>query len=113
MENENFMDIEHPARKIASEITNFLNNYNSKEDELVKAMSYEHRTLQQNFTRLALRWLEHCANLPSTHYDLRNEASHNISKEMVDAWIKFKMNGALTEEYLKSKGLPSKWLPTI
>ena len=46
------------AKELTSEITNYLNTYGDKSVEFNEAMSREHRTLQQNFTRLCLAWIE-------------------------------------------------------
>ena len=70
------------AKKLTNEITNFLNTYGDKSEDFNKAMSSEHRTLQQNFTRLCLSWIEHCA---SDDYwtDGRNESSKKVSKDIL------------------------------
>lgn len=45
-------------------------------------LSNHHRTMQQNFTRMCVSWLEHLASQDS--FDNRNEASVRIAKEFVD-----------------------------
>ena len=50
------------ARELTNLITNHLNTYGDKSEAFNEAMSREHRTLQQNFTRLCLKWLEHVAS---------------------------------------------------
>ena len=45
----------------------------------VKAMSSQHRTFQQDFTRLAVAWLEACAS-DEYRFDGRNEGSHEVGK---------------------------------
>ena len=57
----------------------------------VERMSREHRTLQQTFTRLCIKWLQHLSQ--TEHYDLRNEASvefaKSIKRELDNAAIPF------------------------
>jgi hypothetical protein len=70
------------SKKLADEITNYLNTFGGKSEEFNNAMSTEHRTLQQNFTRLVLGWIEHVASDEYRH-DGRNEASHNTCKQLM------------------------------
>lgn len=49
----------------------------------VAAMSREHRTLQQGFTRLVVAWILDLAK--REHYDLRNEASVMLAKKIVES----------------------------
>jgi len=74
------------AEKLTNEITNYVNSFSSKSEEFTEAMSREHRTLQQSFTRLCLKWIEHCASDEYRH-DPRNEASHDICKTIVESFI--------------------------
>lgn len=95
--------------EVVEQITDYVNKFSSNPKEFVKQMSMEHRTLQQSFTRLVFQWLEHCAS-PDYRYDGRNEATHQISKEVIDAFSKFK------EEQLPAhwRGVkPSEFLPLI
>ena len=43
----------------------------------------EHRTIQQNLTRFCIEWLKVCAS-EDYGYDGRNEASHEVAKELLD-----------------------------
>jgi predicted YcjX-like family ATPase len=72
--------------ELADTITNGLNSMMFDEKEFVKAMSNEHRTLQQKFTRLALNWIEHLAELDPKRTDARNEASRKTSKHLIDCF---------------------------
>ena len=45
-------------------------------------MSYEHRTLQQQFTKLCIAWLKELAETES--YDLRNEESIKFAQSIKD-----------------------------
>jgi hypothetical protein len=73
------------AEETVNTVTDFLNtfSFNENSDKFIHHMNVEHRTLQQNFTRLCLRWLENCASDEYRH-DLRNKGSHDISKQLVD-----------------------------
>lgn len=77
------------AEETVQTMTDFVNNFSMNPTEFIEAMSREHRTLQQSFTRLVFMWIEHCATDEYRH-DLRNEATHRISKEVVDAFAKAK-----------------------
>lgn len=97
------------AEQVVTILTDFVNNFNSDEEGFIQAMSREHRTLQQSFTRLVLKWIEFCAN-EKYHFDRRNEATHTVSKDMVEAFSKFK------EEQLPAHWKdvkPSEFIPYI
>lgn len=51
-------------------------------EEFVNEMASQHRTCQQDFTRLCLAWLEHIAQ--NDRHDLRNEASVQLAKAVVN-----------------------------
>jgi hypothetical protein len=89
--------------EIQKEISNFVNSYGNRSsgEEFCKLMSNDHRTLQQNFTRLCLQWLETVAS-DDYRTDGRNEASKNIAQELIGNFQKEKCNI-----------LPSKYLPNI
>lgn len=67
-------------------ITDYLNNRNAR--YIVMGMAQEHRTLQQNFTRLCVAWLEHLASLQDGQFDLRNQASVELARKLAqtDVW---------------------------
>ena len=71
------------AEEAVKFISNFVNNMNLDREGFVQGMANEHRTLQQEFTGLCLNWLQHLASLPEGRYDLRNEASVKIAKEIM------------------------------
>ncbi len=100
------------AKELTNEITNYLNTYGDKSEEFNDAMSREHRTLQQNFTRLCLAWIEHCAS-DDYHYDGRNEASHNTSKVILEGFGKVQADKGYNGEMLKFMSKLSGHLPTI
>lgn len=43
----------------------------------------EHRTIQQSLTRFCVEWLRVCAS-DNYGYDGRNEASHEVAKQLLD-----------------------------
>ena len=45
-------------------------------------MSFEHRTLQQAFTKLCIAWLKHLSE--REHWDLRNESSVTMAKDVME-----------------------------
>lgn len=92
--------------ELADKITTGLNSMLFDEKEFVEAMSKEHRTLQQKFTRLALTWVEHLAELDPKFSDARNEASLKTSKHLIEC---FK---ACANEDMKNFK-PSDFLPHI
>ena len=75
------MDEMH-IENIVTSISNFVNKYDYNEDRSLfcKRFSIEHRTLQQNFTKLCLAWINHLSN--QDMYDPRNEASVKVCKEI-------------------------------
>lgn len=70
------------TQELVKQITSFVNTYSLDPLAFIEAMEKEHRTLQQSFTKLCLLWLENCAS-DAYRYDGRNEASHNISAELI------------------------------
>lgn len=96
-------------KKLVSEITNFVNSYSIKSDEFIEAMSREHRTLQQSFTRLCLKWIEYCAS-DEYKYDARNQASHEIAGMLIELW-QYEKN--IAQYSPPHYGGPSNYLPFI
>lgn len=90
------------AQEVVNNVTDYLNSFSNKNAEFIKEMNREHRTLQQSFTKLCLEWLENCAS-EDYHFDGRNEASHKVSKEVVEGFRDAK--GTMSK--------PSEWLPCI
>lgn len=89
-----------PTGKEAAEfMSNFVNQLgNSKElKDFVEAMSCEHRTLQQDFTKLCFLWIQNLAaredNKPGClGFDARNEASVIAAKKIVASTDKYGFN---------------------
>ena len=72
-------------KDIVEEISNYVNSYSSDYKEFARLMSYEHRTLQQNFTKLCIAWLKELSE--TENYDLRNEASVEFAKSIKDKLV--------------------------
>ena len=68
----------------AQKVAEMLNSFTFDYEGFCKAMSYEHRTLQQSFTRLCIHWLCTCAS-DEYRYDGRNEASHEVAKALIES----------------------------
>lgn len=75
-------DDENMTKRLVVEITDFVNSYSLDQDQFNQTMSREHRTLQQSFTRLCLKWIEHVAS-DEYRTDGRNEASHDICDKLI------------------------------
>ena len=74
------MSNETRNKETARAFTNALNAFGIDYQGIAQAMLGEHRTLQQNFTRLCKEWL--IAVGESEWYDGRNEASHELGKKL-------------------------------
>jgi len=99
--------------ELVQALTNYVNNYASNKSEVFNAsMSNEHLTLQQSFTKLCLGWIEHVASRDYRH-DLRNEASHVISKTLMDLFKEHQAKEGFTGITLDMMSKPSKHLPLI
>ena len=61
----------------------YVNGSSHEMPEFCVLMGREHRTLQQSFTRLCLKWIHH-ASKDSYGTDPRNEYSKKTAKEIVD-----------------------------
>ena len=77
------------SNKTTQEVVNALSNFangmmQSHGNEFIQCMAREHRTLQQSFTGLCLKWLTHLASLKEFEYDGRNEASVKLAKEIME-----------------------------
>lgn len=67
----------------AETISNMLNSLGFSPELLCAEMVKDHRTIQQNFTRLCFEWIKTCASDEYRH-DERNRASHIKCKYIVD-----------------------------
>lgn len=67
----------------ANEVSNMLNSLGFVPELFCAEMRKDHRTIQQNFTRLCFEWIKTCAVDDYPHDD-RNRASHVKCKAIVD-----------------------------
>lgn len=72
------------SRRAQGEVSDMLNKFGFDNKSFCEAMTHDHRTIQQNFTRLCLEWIKTCASDDYAH-DERNRASHVKCKAIVDA----------------------------
>ena len=107
-----FLTKEQAAKVIAEKITDYVNSFSDKSEEFNNAMSNQHRTLQQSFTKLCLKWLEHCAT-NEYRFDGRNEGAHQVSSELIKLFKEAKEREGWTGASLEQVGKPSTWLRMI
>ena len=97
------------AKELVEKITDFVNSYSLKSEQFNEAMSREHRTLQQSFTRLCLKWIEYVAS-DEYRTDGRNEASHEICAQLLKG---FNLAGIRKDGTSDFNYKPSGYLPLI
>ena len=68
------------ARAIGEMANSFSFNPKKVAEEIART---EHRTIQQSITRFCIEWLKVCAS-DDYGYDGRNEASHEVAKQLLD-----------------------------
>ena len=78
------MTREERNKQNAEQVAEMLNVFGFDNDGFCDAMCRQHRTLQQNFTRLCIAWLATCAS-DDYRYDGRNEASHEVAKALINS----------------------------
>lgn len=97
------------AKELTNVITNYVNTFGDKSTEFNSAMGNEHRTLQQSFTKLALKWIEHVAS-DDYRTDGRNEDSKKTAKLLLEGFGKLAESDGFTGETLKLMSKPSGYL---
>ena len=95
--------------ELAEAISDFVNNFNSKDEALVKAMRKQHRTLQQHMTRLRLKYIESFADTPDNRLDARNEGSKAVAVNIISGFQK----EISAEHNYECKSRPSQHLGSI
>ena len=75
------------ANEVALVMSDFVNNFGCDKDAFVSEMAKDHRTLQQSFTKLCLKWIEYVGS-EDYRFDLRNQDSHETCKKMVQSFQK-------------------------
>lgn len=69
------------GKEFAKIVSDFVNGWNSNEiNDFIAAMNNDHKTLQQSFTRLCVKWFFNLAE--KENYDSRNEASIELAKKL-------------------------------
>ena len=66
--------------KFSHAINNF--SYEDQAEAFCEVLSNEHRTLQQNFWRMMIQVIKKYAKMKEGWYDLRNEASVKMCREL-------------------------------
>jgi hypothetical protein len=100
------------TKELVQEITSYVNTFNDKSQEFCQQMSCEHRTLQQSFTKLCLKWLEHCAS-DEYRTDGRNEQSQKIARELLEGFRDKQIKEGFTGDTLRLMSKPSGYLGCI
>jgi len=78
------MDRKQQIEETVKFMSDFVNSFGSDEKEFARLMGCEHRTLQQNFTRLCVAWFEYLSRVKDNWYDLRNEGSVELGRKFVE-----------------------------
>lgn len=78
------MSNKKPEEKFAEDCANGVNSLSFSPKIFIEAMSRQHRTLQQNFTRVCFEWIKHMAEKQEGDYDGRNEASVKACKKILE-----------------------------
>jgi hypothetical protein len=77
--------MENKAQNIANEMSGFVNSYSSDQKEFINQMGRKHRTLQQSFTKICLKWIEFVAS-EDYRFDGRNQDSHEVCQKIVQSF---------------------------
>ena len=68
------------TNEVVQTVSSYVNSFSCDYNDFAEKFSHEHRTLQQNFTKLCAAWLKHLAE--TENYDLRNQASVEFAKSI-------------------------------
>ena len=71
------------ANAIADMLGNYVNRYHDARP-IIDALNLKHRTLQQGVFGLFMSWVKSLSKLEDGWYDLRNEASVKMAKQIYD-----------------------------
>ena len=75
---------EDKNHEISTQLTRMVNDMSFDYEGVAQQLSNQHRTLQQNFTRLCVAWLEQLSEQKKmSRFDLRNEGSVNLGEEFM------------------------------
>ncbi len=84
--NEEYLDENSREFKAAKELEHALNDYGWNEKRFALAVTTFHKTLQQTLFRSMVEVIRIMGS-ESYGYDLRNKASHEICKKIVDSGV--------------------------
>lgn len=84
--NEEYLDENSREFKAAKELEHALNDYGWNEKKFALAVTTFHKTLQQTLFRSMVEVIRIMGS-ESYGYDLRNKASHEICKKIVDSGV--------------------------
>ena len=116
-ENNSEWYLQEKAKTLAGQVTDYVNTFsNDRNKEFAKALSCEHRTLQQSTLRLMLETIEMMAS-EEYRTDGRNESSKQVAQRLMTGFAKevALSQNIPVEDVLKSWDVyrPSKWLGHI
>jgi hypothetical protein len=100
------------TKEVVRTMSDFVNSFSVNHHEFCEEMSKEHRTLQQSFTRLCLKWIEHVAS-EEYRTDGRNEASQKISRELLELFREKKSKEGYSGATLELMSKPSGYCSII
>lgn len=100
------------TKELVIALSDYVNTFGDKSKEFSNAMSCEHRTLQQSFTKLCLSWIEHVAK-DEYRTDGRNEQSQKIARELLDGFRDKQIKEGFTGDTLDLMSKPSGHLSCI
>jgi hypothetical protein len=87
------------AKQAQDHLSTFVNDTLSDDDAFIEAIKRDHRTLQQNQVRLALKIIEAFAEIPDRLTDARNEGAVKTSREVIKLF-KEKNDGIAPSKFL-------------
>lgn len=71
------------AQEVVNVVSKHINNMGFSPEFFIEAMSHEHRTLQQSFTKICIAWFQKLHELGEKgYYDLRNEDSVKLARKL-------------------------------
>jgi hypothetical protein len=111
------METNPKAKKLAGEITDYVNSYNlDLGKDLAEALSREHRTLQQSTVRTFLQVIEAFSE-PEYRTDGRNEDAKKTAQKLMKGFVKVvaEEQNISEEQVLKNWDVykPSKYLSFV
>lgn len=83
-ENERLKADRESPEGVARILADYVNRLDNTGPEFAEEMGRQHRTLQQNFTRLCVAWLQYLGTSVDYMYDNRNQASVMLGREFVE-----------------------------